>query len=449
VRILTENFSALVQELRSVIQDLSAGKLVRQEDIYSQRRDLPKPFPLDIPPSPLELDQADYPDAKYWTLKRWQKHTDKANGDTNSSKLAFLCDEDGNLVSKDRIKVMADTARKLWSDLYRHRYDPVTWRYVGKAADEYFTNNMRIAFPEFGLCAENWKVKMFATVRYPDWSIGSRGSGKLTSLIPFLLSSPMLMLVLLGAVPSINNNNTSISRKRVQEHDKENDSEGGSSRDKRPRLQQAAPVDSDSDPPTRAAPYNPKPSSTSKSANRPRPQPRPKTQNNEALNTNNLVAAYSPTVPTLAPVTNALRIEESTTTTSTTSTTSTGSVAVAMHIPAVPPAPILSLTPVATTSAQLVGPPDIPIGAEPSTIAATIATSQEPVARAASQTRELHAETRMGPIAAIASESAPGEEKDECGSTDGPTVTEGTLLVSIITFILIFLSTTCTRTTTT
>lgn len=93
----------------------------------------------------MELDQADYPDAKYWTLKAWQQYTNNANGEANFSKLGFLCNEDGDPVNKACLKVMTDMAKKLWSDLFRYRFDPVTWRFVGKAADEYFSNNMRIS----------------------------------------------------------------------------------------------------------------------------------------------------------------------------------------------------------------------------------------------------------------------------------------------------------------
>jgi hypothetical protein len=88
-----------------------------------EHRDLPKPFPLDIPLSPMELDQVDYPDAKYWTLEEWQQFPANANGEASSSKLGFLCNEDGDPVNKARLRVMTDMAKKLWSDLFRYRFD--------------------------------------------------------------------------------------------------------------------------------------------------------------------------------------------------------------------------------------------------------------------------------------------------------------------------------------
>ncbi|KAM6489241.1 hypothetical protein JOM56_015411, partial [Amanita muscaria] len=85
-------------------------------------------------------------------------------------KLAFICDEYGDFVGAARIKSMTDTAKKLWADLHHHRLAPATWRLISKHADAYYSNNMHIAYPELQLCDENWKVKMFATIRFPDWS---------------------------------------------------------------------------------------------------------------------------------------------------------------------------------------------------------------------------------------------------------------------------------------
>jgi len=78
---------------------------------------------------------------------------------------------------------MTETAKKLWSDLYRHRYDPDTWRCVAMCADEYYTTHMCLAFEELRFCADNWKTQSLATnctIRYPDWSGGLRSTGRLT-----------------------------------------------------------------------------------------------------------------------------------------------------------------------------------------------------------------------------------------------------------------------------
>lgn len=160
------------------------------------------------------------------------------------------------------------------------------------------------------------------------------------------------MLVLLGAVPSIKNhgNNTSIASKRVQEDDKENNSEWDGTHGKQPRLQQPVTIVAHTTDTTRPlAPNNPKPSSTSKSAKRPSPLPRFKMQN--IANATDLIVASPLIAPSLAPVMNAqtpltpeVRIQEPT---DMSSVASTASVTVAMQTsaaPVVPPASsVLSL----------------------------------------------------------------------------------------------------------
>jgi hypothetical protein len=169
-------------------------------DSSSQFNNAPDAFPLKIPPPQSELDQDDYPDAQFWTLTEWQNYvnreTDRGNPPT---KLGFLCDEEGIAASKERIKKMTDTAKKIWGELHHHRYDPKTWRCVNLSANQYYTNHMRIAFPEFQLCADDWKVQMFATIRFPDWSNGLRSTGRLTRSLKCFLKFFVSLIFTLGS----------------------------------------------------------------------------------------------------------------------------------------------------------------------------------------------------------------------------------------------------------
>lgn len=178
----------LIDELRIIIRELNKNKSSSRDkphDNYStedsQVWKVSDGFPLRTPAALPPLDEEDYPNARFWTMQEWQKYmNDQIEYGRTPGKLGFICDEDGNPVSKERIKKMTDTAKKLWSDLYHHRYDPDTWHYVAMCADEYYTNNMCIIFPELRLCADNWKVQSLATIRYPDWSNGLRTTGRLT-----------------------------------------------------------------------------------------------------------------------------------------------------------------------------------------------------------------------------------------------------------------------------
>ena len=141
----------LIRDLRHIIRDLSS-KPSRHEsrpnnNSISQFNSAPDAFLLIIPPPPSELDQEDYSEAKFWTQTDWQNYvsceTDRGNAPT---KLGFLCDEEGNVVSKERIRKMTDTAKKIWGELHHHRYDPKTWRCVNLSANRYYTNHMCITF---------------------------------------------------------------------------------------------------------------------------------------------------------------------------------------------------------------------------------------------------------------------------------------------------------------
>jgi len=178
----------LIEDLRMIVQNIGKNRSTRKE---REQRDNDSDcdaqphasgsFPLSIPHLLPPLDKDEYPDARFWTSSEWQDYSNrKMDFGQQQNKLGFLCDEDGNTVTKDRIKVMTDTAKKLWGDLHHYRQDPLTWRLATMMAAKYYSNHMCATFPEFRYCADNWKVQAFATIRYPDWSSGLRSTGRLS-----------------------------------------------------------------------------------------------------------------------------------------------------------------------------------------------------------------------------------------------------------------------------
>jgi len=164
--------------------------------------------PLQKMPSPLPLDQDDYPDAVYWTHQSWQDYSQQRDQKGEKvKKLGFICTEDGEFVGASRIKTMTETAKKLWNHLHHHRLAPATWHLISQDAYDYFSSHMCASYPEFRLCEGDWKAKMFATIRYPDWSHGSRASGKLTR--PYLVFLIFCLTFVSGAIPSINTHTAS------------------------------------------------------------------------------------------------------------------------------------------------------------------------------------------------------------------------------------------------
>ena len=96
-------------------------------------------------------------------------------------KLQFITDQDGTMVSNERLTAISKEARLLWVSLYKKRQDPKHWGIKSKFASDYFSNSMRIKFEEFQWCEGDWKIEAFATIRYPDW-VSSRDGGILTRL---------------------------------------------------------------------------------------------------------------------------------------------------------------------------------------------------------------------------------------------------------------------------
>lgn len=100
--------------------------------------------PPALPPALSELDSDDYPNVRYWTQSSWIEYIKKqTNQGSTVFGLAFLCDADGNRVSKDRLEAMTKRAKQLWTTLYRHRQDPLTWGKKGDFVADFFSRHMR------------------------------------------------------------------------------------------------------------------------------------------------------------------------------------------------------------------------------------------------------------------------------------------------------------------
>lgn len=141
---------------------------------------------LVIPHAPEELDPEDYPSACFWTHANWNDHRkSQVNQGVNVFNLGFVCDENGKRVSKEHLTAMTKCAKQLWNTCYHLRMDPPTWTKKCEDAALYFSRNMRISFPEFGLCENDWKAEAFAVIRYPDWASDVRRSGTLIRELSF------------------------------------------------------------------------------------------------------------------------------------------------------------------------------------------------------------------------------------------------------------------------
>ena len=138
-----------------------------------------------LPQVDIQLKRADYPGIRFWTRPEWTNHL-KNNGDSTSfgtessrgrtlmsqgiNKTAkYIEDGSGNPVDGYKVKDMLTHMRSIWLSLLSLNRAPATW---GKADIEilrHFRREMRVKFPEFALCENDWKADYLATMHYPSW----------------------------------------------------------------------------------------------------------------------------------------------------------------------------------------------------------------------------------------------------------------------------------------
>ena len=138
-------------------------------------------FPqVDIP-----LKRVDYPGIRFWTRPEWMDHL-KNNGDSSSfgtessrgrtlmsqgiNKTAkYIEDSSGNPVDGYKLRDMLTHMRSIWSSLLLLNHAPTTWGKANMEILQHFHREMRVKFPEFGLCENDWKADYLATTHYPSW----------------------------------------------------------------------------------------------------------------------------------------------------------------------------------------------------------------------------------------------------------------------------------------
>lgn len=136
---------------------------------------------LVIPPAPEILNEADYPDVPYWNESDWTNYSERQRDRGKPvSRLAFLTDEDGGLITESRIKEIVSYAKQAWNGLFCHRLDPSSWTKKTPSVAKFFWHMIKLEYPEFCYCDGNWKVEHFAIIKYPDWCRDAREPGNLT-----------------------------------------------------------------------------------------------------------------------------------------------------------------------------------------------------------------------------------------------------------------------------
>ncbi|KAK7444778.1 hypothetical protein VKT23_015095 [Stygiomarasmius scandens] len=119
------------------------------------------------------LDIAEYPlAASLWSRKDWDENL-------YTDKFAFLIDLNGDVVSKARLRDMTMEATTIWNDIYYYGLNPVTATKFLPLPWSYFASMMQTKFIEFRLAKDDYKLKLFSILKFPDWARNHHNSGKL------------------------------------------------------------------------------------------------------------------------------------------------------------------------------------------------------------------------------------------------------------------------------
>lgn len=136
------------------------------------RSAFPKAFdPLikDIP-----LDPNDYPSVRFWSPSQWTSLSQPPKGGI-AARLRFLEDEDGEMITEERVDEMRACVHAAFSELHELAPDknflPKTWAKgsSGRAVVTACHSELRRRFEEFTFCSGEWKARSFMVEWYPGW----------------------------------------------------------------------------------------------------------------------------------------------------------------------------------------------------------------------------------------------------------------------------------------
>ena len=210
-------FLSTTLQHRSIIAEMKAEmKDLRKELLQTSRNSIQEHHETHqsashntfvTPPAPGALQQSQYGAVKYWTKASWQEYVDRAKDKNNGREPTWtecITDEEGVQMSKQRHRELWEDAKIAWNSLYYRRLDPTTWSKKHTVAANYFYNTILQKYPEFRLCDGNWKLQMWATKRYSDWTKNVRGGGGLSRMFSYCIQFTFYSSVYLqGANPSI------------------------------------------------------------------------------------------------------------------------------------------------------------------------------------------------------------------------------------------------------
>lgn len=81
----------------------------------------------------------------------------------------YIEDVDGTPVDGWKLRDIHSHARAIWANFQAVGRAPVTWGRADAKVAQAYRHEMRVKFPVFALCENDWKADQLATEHYPSW----------------------------------------------------------------------------------------------------------------------------------------------------------------------------------------------------------------------------------------------------------------------------------------
>ena len=139
----------------------------------------------------LPLEQNNFPNVRFWHYSDYKKIQRSASGHTvvggtpkvrgrpkeilsddelsAAESYPWLEDEDGQPMSKERLKSAGKILLHAFRDLVEAGIAPESWTKASSDAYEFIRHELGV-FIEFRLCSDNWKAEKWVSKRYSSWS---------------------------------------------------------------------------------------------------------------------------------------------------------------------------------------------------------------------------------------------------------------------------------------
>jgi hypothetical protein len=139
----------------------------------------------------ITLQKSDYPNVKHWekrqndkaqfsVIKVYDADTSDSESDSNSKDnsstskrgsgvLAFLEDEEGNVIDHRERKQLYAELRGFWNDKIDPINPPDNWSSAGATLRDKFRDVLEAKFPFLRLCAGRWKAEALWKKNYHSW----------------------------------------------------------------------------------------------------------------------------------------------------------------------------------------------------------------------------------------------------------------------------------------